>query len=356
MNSTAAGSGAASNEAGDDTTVGFVIPYFDDGQAWRREVLRKTIGSIERQTDNHWRAYLIDDCSPEASTGEFLRGLAGELPDRLVVLSTPENAGAGVARNTGVQAARRDGCALVSYLDSDDQAHPDRVRVVRAMFAADPELDFVYTDIEFVDEHDQVWESAEMLPALFLLDEEQKLPKLRGRERWVEQAIERDNIAIPSAMNLRTSLAARFPFPNVRFCEDVATLFRYLGSGAKIDHAPGIAMRYRVPRQGGSASRALSGDLEYFNRLRCVNERAGLEDAIAMAKERGATDDRHGREVLCRYLLRIARTVAGDGNERLGLEQVREAHRVDPETFATYATAAERAHIEGDIEGDTVAA
>jgi len=61
--------------------------------------------------------------------------------------------------------------------------------VIRAMFAADPELDFVYTDIEFIDEHEQVWESSEMLPALHLLDEEQKLPRLRGRERWVEQAI-----------------------------------------------------------------------------------------------------------------------------------------------------------------------
>jgi glycosyltransferase involved in cell wall biosynthesis len=328
--------------------VGFIIPYFDDGKAWRRDVLRRTIRSIERQTDDHWRAYLVDDCSPEASTGEFLRDLAGELPDRLIVLSTADNAGAGMARNAGIQAAHRDGCALLSYLDADDQSHPDRVRVIRAMFAADPELDFVYNDIEFVDEQDQVWESSELLPALHLLDQEQRLPKLRGRERWVEQAVERDNIAIPSAMNLRTSLAVRFPFPAVRFCEDVATLFRYLGSGAAIDHAPGIPMRYRVPRQGGSASRALSGDLEFFNRQRCVNERAGLEDAIAMAKRRGATDDRHGREVLCRYLLRIARTVAGDGNERLGVEQLGEAHRVDPRTFAGYATPAERAHIDPD--------
>jgi glycosyltransferase involved in cell wall biosynthesis len=339
MESTAARDGGA--------VVGFVIPYFDDGQAWRRDVLRTTIRSIEQQTDDNWRAYLIDDCSPEPSTGEFLRELAAELPGRLVVLRTPENAGAGVARNTGIQAAHRDGVELLSYLDSDDQAHPDRVRVVREMFAADQELEFVYTDIEFVDEHDRLWESEELLPALHLLDQEQKLPKLRGRERWVEQAVERDNIAIPSAMNLRTSLAVRFPFPAVRFCEDVATLFRYLGSGAKIDHAPGIEMRYRVPRQGGSASRALSGDLEYFNRLRCVNERAGLEDAIASAVQRGVTDERHGRAVLCRYLLRIGRTVAGDGNERLGAEQIREAFRVDQETFAAHATAAERAQADG---------
>jgi len=109
-----------------EAIVGFIIPYFDDGQAWRRDVLRRTIQSIERQTDDHWRAYLIDDCSPESSTGGFLRDLAATLPGRLIVLSTPQNAGAGVARNTGINAADRDGCALLSYLDSDDQAHPDR--------------------------------------------------------------------------------------------------------------------------------------------------------------------------------------------------------------------------------------
>jgi Glycosyltransferases involved in cell wall biogenesis len=324
-------------------TVAFVIPYFDDGLVWRRNCLRQTVSSLERQTDPAWCAYLVDDASPAPDTAEFLADITSSLSGSVTVLRAPHNAGAGQARNLGIEAAHRNGQTLLAYLDADDLAHPDRVAAVRALFAADPELDFAYSNIEFIDEHGAPWEPEGLLPGLRMLDEQQRLPKLRGRERWMEQTRERDNIAIPSAMNLRTALALRVPFSAVPFCEDVATLFRYLGSGAKIDHIPDIPTGYRVPREGGSASRKQSGGVDAFNRMRCTNERAGLEEAIATAVRRGAVDERTGREVLCRYLIRIGRTVSADGSPELGRSQLRQAHELDPETFAEHATPAEYA-------------
>ncbi|WP_166459628.1 glycosyltransferase family 2 protein [Amycolatopsis pithecellobii] len=326
---------------GQSATVAFVVPYFDDGLAWRRECLRLTLASLEQQTDPHWCAYVVNDASPAADTSEFLKSLAASTVGQVTVLHTQDHGGAGRARNVAIEAAHRDGHALLAYLDADDLAHPRRVAAVRAMFAAQPELDFAYSDIEFIDEHGKPWESNQLLPGLHLLNEQQRLPKLRGRERWIEQAVERDNIAIPSAMNLRTSLALQIPFPIVPFCEDVATLFRYLGSGAVIDHVPGIPTRYRVPRTGGSASRKQSGGVDAFNHLRCANEREGLEKAIAMAVARGAASERLGQSVLCRYLIRIGRTVTADGSPELGRSQLRQAQELDPETFAQYATAVE---------------
>ncbi|HEY5837257.1 glycosyltransferase family 2 protein [Streptomyces sp.] len=331
------------------SVVAFVMPYYDDGQPWRRSTLDLTLESIRRQSDGDWHVYLTDDASPHPGTRAFLADTAARMPGRMTVLEAPVNAGAGDARNRAVRAAASDGCTLLAYLDSDDVAHPDRVRVVRQRFAQDPALEFLYSDIEFIDEHGAPWESADLLPGLHLLNQQQALPKLTGRERWAEQATDRDNIAIPSAMNLRTDLALRFPFPRVRFCEDVATLFRYLGSGAKIDHVAGIPTGYRVPRQGGSSSRKQSGDLDEFNRLRCVNERAGLEDALAHAVERGVTDELRGRAVLCRYLIRIGRTVAADGSPELGREQLREAYALDPATFAEHATRRELDSVEREV-------
>ncbi|MER6913601.1 glycosyltransferase [Streptomyces sp. NPDC000594] len=327
---------------GHPESVAFVIPYFDDGPAWRRACLRLTLASLERQTDPHWCVYLTDDASPAPGTTDFLSGLAASVSGSMTVLKAPRNAGAGQARNLAIEAAHRDGHSLLAYLDADDLAHPHRVAAVRALFAAEPELDFAYNDIEFIDEHGTPWETDRLLPGLRLLDEQQRLPKLRGRERWIEQAVERDNIAIPSAMNLRTTLARAVPFTAAPFCEDVATLFRYLGSGAAIDHVPGIPTGYRVPREGGSASRRQSGGVDAFNRMRCANERAGLEEAIATAVSRGAADERTGRAVLCRYLIRIGRTVTGDGSPELGRSQLVQARALDPETFAEHATAAER--------------
>ncbi|MGW0296684.1 glycosyltransferase family 2 protein [Streptomyces anthocyanicus] len=333
---------------GREATVAFVVPYFDDGLAWRREYLRLTLASLERQSDTSWCAYLVDDASPAHGTREFLDRLAATVSGTVTVLHAQRNAGAGQARNLAIEAAHRDGHPLVAYLDADDLAHPNRVAAVRALFAAEPELDFAYNDIEFIDERGRPWAREGLLPGLRMLDEQQRLPKLRGRERWVEQAVERDNIAIPSAMNLRTELARRVPFPAKPFCEDVSTLFRYLGSGAAIDHVPGIPSGYRVPREGGSASRRQSGGVDAFNRMRCANEREGLEEAIACAVSRGAADERTGRAVLCRYLIRIGRTVTADGSPDLGRAQLRQARDLDPKTFAEHATAVERAETEAD--------
>lgn len=87
--------------------------------------------------------------------------------------------------------------------------------------------------------------------------------------------------------------------------------------------------------------------MDAFNRMRCTNERAGLEEAIATAVRRGAVDERTGLEVLCRYLIRIGRTVSADGSPELGRSQLRQAHELHPETFAEHATAAEYAEAAG---------
>ncbi|RKE22084.1 glycosyltransferase [Streptomyces sp. TLI_171] len=323
--------------------VGFVMPYYDDGTPWRRAALCRTLDSLRAQTDPNWHLYLTDDHSPAAGTAALLAELAAGLPDRMTVLHAPVNGGAGQARNLAITAAAAAGVPLLAFLDADDLAHPDRVGRVRSAFDSDPALDLAYLDIAFVDEHGADWQEDELLPTLREISRQQALPPLRGREHWRAQAVDRDCLAIPSALNLRTPLAVAHPFPRTPFCEDVATLFRYLGSGARIDRIEGAPTSYRVPRTGGSASRAQAGDLAEFNRLRCVNERAGLEDALADARARGAVTADDARDVLCRYLIRIGRTVAADGCVELGLAQLADAQALAPWTFAAFATPAERA-------------
>ncbi|MEU3607815.1 glycosyltransferase [Streptomyces sp. NPDC035033] len=345
MNPLTGSSSASGPEPAHAASVGFVMPYYDDGSPRRRAALRNTIDSLRAQTDPGWHLYLTDDASPAPGTAAMLADLASTAPGRITVLRAPANRGAGEARNLAIAAAHADGVPLLAYLDADDLAHPERVARVRAAFEADPELDFGYLDIAFIDEDGQAWQEHELLPTLQGISRQQNLPPLRGREHWKAQAVERDCLAIPSAMNLRTALAVAHPFPRTPFCEDVATLFRYLGSGAKIDRIDGATTSYRVPRRGGSASREQSGDLGEFNRLRCVNERAGLEAALQEAVARGAADAEEARSVLCRYLIRIGRTVTADGCPELGRSQLAEARAVDGRTFLEHSTPEERASL-----------
>jgi glycosyltransferase involved in cell wall biosynthesis len=321
--------------------VAFVIAYWEDGRSWQREYLEQTLDSITAQTDPNWRVYVVNDASPEPTAVAYLDALVARYGERFTVIHSDRTGGCGPARNRAVPAAERDGCEVIAWLDADDLTHPDRVAVLRRMFREDPELEVVHNSIEFIDEDSKPWAEDELLPSLQLLAKEQAMPPLRGYDRWVDVAVDRENVAIPSGMNARLSLAKRFPFPDVRFCEDVGTWFRFLGSGAKLDHGDGSRLRYRVPRVGGSASRALAGDLEYFNRLRCENERAGLVDAIEMATARGAVTEAEGRTILSRYLIRIGRTVSVDGHLALAAKQFADAREVDPVAFRQHATAEE---------------
>jgi glycosyltransferase involved in cell wall biosynthesis len=183
--------------------VSFVVPYYDDGRPWRRQALASTLESIRAQSDSAWRVHLVDDASPAPGTAGFLRDQAERMDGRMTVLRAWCNAGAGAARNLAVQAARGDGCTLLSYLDADDLAHRDRVAVVRARFDADPDLDFLYSDIELIDETGALWRSADLLPGVRRMSREQQLAKLCGREHWITHATDRDCVAVASAMNLR---------------------------------------------------------------------------------------------------------------------------------------------------------
>ena len=72
--------------------------------------------------------------------------------DRATLLLLDQNAGPGACRNLAVGQAFRSESPVVLFNDADDVSHPDRVRVVRDVLRAEPEVDFVYSTIEVVDE------------------------------------------------------------------------------------------------------------------------------------------------------------------------------------------------------------
>jgi len=318
--------------------IGFVIAYHDDGSRRRRDALRLALASLRRQTDSGWHAYLCHDGSRDRGRAKFLAELADGMPGRLTVLGVARERGLAGARNVAIRRAADDGCPLLAYLDPDDLSHPRRVASVREMFAADPELDFVYTGMRFIDESSPPGSGA----GLHFIDAGEITPRLRGRECWREQAVERELLALPSAMNLRTRLALRYPFPEVPAGGETATLFRYLGSGAKIDYADGIACGCRLPSADAGWRQRRPADRHRLNEVRCRTERAGLADAVAEAVARNAVDQGAGREVLVRYLLRLSRTVTAEGSLEVGREQLRLAATVDAEAFGRWAHEAER--------------
>jgi hypothetical protein len=315
----------------------FVIPFWSDGAPHRLRYLREAIDSVRAQSDPDVLAIVVDDGSESrADVHELLRWAAYD--SRLVIRRCTDNQGPGRCRNVGVALARELGAPFVCFLDADDVAHPDRVRTVRATLAADPAADIVYSGFDVVDEHGAPVPTDRLVGGIRTLAEEIAHRPLSGYECWIAIAVERDNLTIPSALSVRTALAAAVPFPeSYRFHEDTHTWLRYSASGAKIVYRPDIPTRYRVPHPGkGSESRDRAGGTEAFNRLRAQTIGEGLAEAVAMAVRRGVVTQREGLTIRTRYLLSVAGMLRQEGSTAIASDLVVQARLLSPEDYRAY--------------------
>jgi hypothetical protein len=333
----------------------FVMPYYDDGRPECRQYLRRAVASVLGQTDPDLLLFIVDDASVGPAASQHLAGVAGADP-RIRVLHGDQNRGPGHCRNIGVAAGMREAAAFVCFLDADDQAHPRRVEVARALFARRPDVDVVYSSFIVVDERDVEVPRDRLINGLrIILDDLDRRP-LNGRDVWIRLAAERDTLTIPSALNVRTSLAAAVPFPSdVRFHEDTHTWLRYSAAGGCVYFTPRIPSRYTVAMAvEGSRSRERAGGIEAFNRLRASTISTGLREAIGMGTARGVVGPGEGGDIIAAYLLNVAAMIAAEGSTAVAAELVAQARaEVAPERFAriaaryTVAAGAEAAPSEG---------
>jgi hypothetical protein len=104
--------------------VSIVMPTFN-----RRDSILRSVESVRAQWHEDWELLVVDD----GSTDGTVEALDGVDPRLRVVRQA--NAGAYVARNTGLAAARGD---LVAFLDSDDTWHEWHLALAVAFFSAHP--------------------------------------------------------------------------------------------------------------------------------------------------------------------------------------------------------------------------
>lgn len=123
-------------------TVSVVIPTYN-----RAHFLGAAVASVRAQTYPCLEILVVDDGSTDdtaqvvAALGEGIRYV------RQV------NAGPGVARNTGIQAARGD---FVAFLDTDDRWLPEKIARQVAVLQREPDVALVGADMAIEDEHGAV--------------------------------------------------------------------------------------------------------------------------------------------------------------------------------------------------------
>ena len=98
--------------------VSIVMPYYNASR-----YIKETIRSIINQTYQNWELIIVDDCSTEPDTAIALEDVR-LLDSRIVVTSTEQNGGAGLARNIGIKMAKG---RYLAFCDSDDWWYPTKL-------------------------------------------------------------------------------------------------------------------------------------------------------------------------------------------------------------------------------------
>lgn len=111
------------------------------------KILWEMLESVRRQSFADWELCLVDDAS-SSRVRETLDRVAGE-ESRIRVAHRTENGGIVAASNDALALARGE---FIALLDHDDKLHPDALRLVDAAIGEDPEVDYVYTDEDKIEE------------------------------------------------------------------------------------------------------------------------------------------------------------------------------------------------------------
>ncbi|MFC6723323.1 glycosyltransferase family 2 protein [Halobium palmae] len=118
--------------------VSVVIPAYN-----RADMLPRTIDSVLSQSHDDFECIIVDD----ASTDDTEAVVSSYDDIRLRYLQHDENRGANAARNTGIRAATG---TYVSFLDSDDEFHPENLALTTAALEKQPNYAGVFTSVRVI--------------------------------------------------------------------------------------------------------------------------------------------------------------------------------------------------------------
>lgn len=255
--------------------VSIIIPVYNAAA-----FIKKSINALLKQTYPSIEIIIIDDSSTDDSFA-----IAKELESDIVKVLQQPNAGAAIARNTGLAAATGD---YIQFMDVDDFLSPDKIEKQVAALAQKPDCLAICNYINFVkDEELQGNLAAEDQsrfiyssdnPARFLLD----LLGAKGESNFIQT----NCWLIPRQLITKAGDWRAYRCPD----DDGEFFSRVILASAGIVHVPGIFNYYRRDKRANKLSShpgnkylqnvLLTIDLKYGYLKNRVNEPA-LQKAFA---------------------------------------------------------------------------
>lgn len=263
--------------------VSTIIPVFN-----RAVLLREAVDSVLAQTWRPIEIVIVDDGSTD-DTVDVARGLRSLHPTVIQIL-TQNNAGPGVARQTGLAAARGE---FIQFLDSDDLLLPDKFSLQVAGLRADQEAGICYAKT-YTRNNDAraaqpAQRSAEQHRTVF--------PALLVGRLWETS----------TPLYRRSALEQIGPWPRKRQMEDWEFDAQAGAAGIKLHYCDTFLAEYRI-HGGHRLAHAWVTDLQ------ALRDRVLAHQAIyRLAKQAKVADESPEMKQYARTLFWMARTAGARG-------------------------------------------
>lgn len=122
-----------------EALVSIITPTFNS-----EKFIAQTITSVQNQTFTNWELLIVDDCS----TDETVKIIQNFNDERIKLIQLQKNCGAGVARQTALEAASG---THIAFLDADDLWLPQKLQR-QLDFMAENRLPFTFSFYDWIDE------------------------------------------------------------------------------------------------------------------------------------------------------------------------------------------------------------
>ena len=197
--------------------VSIVMPYYNAAK-----YIKETVESIIAQTYKDWELIIVDDCSPEPETAQILKDVK-EMDERIHVLRTHQNGGAGTARNFAIKESKG---RYLAFCDSDDWWYPTKLEE-QIKFMEDNNYPFTCTWYE---------DANEKLDSYYTMKQKPK--------QSYESMISGCSVGTPGIV-IDTQVLGKKQMPNLRRAEDWGLWMMYLRDTEYLVTYPKALWKYR---------------------------------------------------------------------------------------------------------------
>lgn len=197
--------------------VSIIMPYYNAAK-----YIQETVGAIIAQTFKDWELIIVDDCSLAPETASVLKEVVS-LDNRIKVLRTEKNGGAGVARNVGIKAAQG---RYLAFCDSDDWWYPSKLEE-QLKFMQESNYPFTCTWYEDANENLESYYTMKQDP----------------RQSY-KSMVAGCNVGTPGVM-IDTQVLGKKYMPNLRRAEDWGLWMMYLKETEYLYTYPKALWKYR---------------------------------------------------------------------------------------------------------------